>query len=615
MGEVKGILKRTAEDAQIGETEIGIDPKMSKNMTQLQRSVSFKQSFSEFQPDKWTVGTYLAGRMFEVGIRDYFVVPGDYNLTLLDEILKHKEMQMISCCNELNAGYAADGYSRAKGVSAVFVTFTVGGLSLINAVAGAYSDNLPMLVVSGGINSNDIGSNRVLHHTTGISKKNQQFEMFQRVTAYAVNITHVNGAKHLIDRAFHIMLREKKPVYLEISCNLALEPLAAPCPFFYRNVTISSEEALELAVRAAQHFWNEAVKPVIVGGPKMRPYHAMNEFEMLADAAGCGVAVMPNAKGMFREDHDAFMGTYWGSVSSPGCCNIVESADLYVFVGPVFNDYTTVGYSTLLKKSKMMVVHPDRVTMPDGSQFGIIKMNDFLARFAKVVTPNSMSLEAFRRVYDAPKQLEEPAPNSPLQVKHLMARLQHVLTSDHALVVETGDSWFNGQRLKLPRGCKYEFQMQYGSIGWAVGAALGMSLALKGEKRTILMTGDGSFQMTAQEMATIIRYNTKPIVLLLNNRGYTIEVEIHDGPYNNIKNWDYVKLIESFSAGESNAKAVRCDTDSQFAAALEEAIGYDGLFFIEATLDRDDCTGELLEWGARVAAANSRKHKDTEEVL
>mmetsp|Transcript_9215 Transcript_9215/g.24323 ORF Transcript_9215/g.24323 Transcript_9215/m.24323 type:complete len:614 (+) Transcript_9215:83-1924(+) len=613
MGDSKGILKRSAEDAL--EPEVGLECKMSKPMIELTRSTSFHQSFSKFAPDKWTVGTYLAGRMFEVGIREYFVVPGDYNLTLLDEILKNEEMQMISCCNELNAGYAADGYSRAKGVSAVFVTFTVGGLSAINAVAGAYSDDLPMLVVSGGINSNDIGSNRVLHHTTGLANKNQQFEMFQRVTAYAANITHVNGAKHRIDRAFQIMLREKKPVYLEISCNLSAEPLAAPCPFYYRNVTISSEEALELAVRAAQHFWSEAVKPVIVGGPKMRSFHAINEFEMLADAAQCGVAVMPNAKGMFREDHEGFMGTYWGSVSSPGCCNIVESADLYIFVGPVFNDYTTVGYSTLLKKSKMMVVHPDRVTMPDGSQFGIIKMNDFLARFAKVVTPNSMSLEAYRRVYEKPQVPSNPDPSSPLQVKHLMARLQGVLGPEHALVVETGDAWFNGQRLKLPRGCRYEFQMQYGSIGWAVGAALGMSLALKGKQRTILLTGDGSFQMTAQEMSTLIRYDTKPIVLLLNNRGYTIEVEIHDGPYNNTKNWNYVKLIEAFNDNETNAKAVRCDTDSQFADALKEAIAYDGLYFIEATLDRDDCTGELLEWGARVAAANSRKHKDNEEVL
>jgi len=581
----------------------------------VQRSKTFSSSFSNFAPDRWTVGTYLAGRMYEVGIRDYFVVPGDYNLTLLDEILKHDGMKMISCCNELNAGYAADGYSRACGVSAVFVTFTVGGLSVVNAVAGAYSDNLPMLVVSGGINSNDIGSNRVLHHTTGLANKNQQFEMFERVTAFAAKISHVSGAKHLIDRAFHVMLREKKPVYLEISCNLSSEPTTLPCPFYYKNVSISSEEAMELAIRAASHFWSAAVKPVIIGGVKMRSYHAINEFEMLANAAGCGIAVMPNAKGMFDETHKNFMGTYWGSVSSPGCCNIVESSDLYMFVGPVFNDYTTVGYSTLLKKNKMITVHPDRVTMPDGSQFGIVKMNDFLARFAQVVIPNPASLEAFQRVHEDPSHPPERDPNSPLQVKYAMAHVQKVLTNDLALVVETGDSWFNGQRLKLPRGCQYEFQMQYGSIGWAVGALLGMGIGLKGKKRTLALIGDGSFQMTAQEMSTIIRYQTNPIVILFNNRGYTIEVEIHDGPYNNTKNWDYVKLIEAFDAGESNSKAVRVDTEAQFAKAITEAIDYDGLYFIEATLDTDDCTAELLEWGARVASANSRKHLDTEEVL
>jgi TPP-dependent 2-oxoacid decarboxylase len=116
--------------------------------------------------------------------------------------------------------------------------------------------------------------------------------------------------------------------------------------------------------------------------------------------------------------------------------------------------------------------------------------------------------------------------------------VQHLLDANSQLVVETGDSWFNGQKLHLPQCAGYHFQMQYGSIGWATGATLGVALGAGPEHWTIALIGDGSFQLTAQEVSTMIRYGTNPIIFLLNNRGYTIEVEIHDGPYNNIKNWD-----------------------------------------------------------------------------
>jgi len=84
--------------------------------------------------------------------------------------------------------------------------------------------------------------------------------------------------------------------------------------------------------------------------------------------------------------------------------------------------------------------------------------------------------------------------------------------------------------MKLPPGCGYEFQMQYGSIGWSVGAVLGYALAAQPEgQRVVALIGDGSFQMTAQEVSTMIRYGADPIIVLINNGGYTIEVEIHDG--------------------------------------------------------------------------------------
>ncbi len=120
------------------------------------------------------------------------------------------------------------------------------------------------------------------------------------------------------------------------------------------------------------------------------------------------------------------------------------------------------------------------------------------------------------------------------------------------------------------------------------------------------MIGDGSFQFTAQEVSTMVRYGTRPIIVLLNNRGYTIEAEIHDGPYNRIKNWDYAGLMEVFNAGEGNGLGLHAATLGEFDSAIGRALAHDGPCLIEVPIDPHDCSQELREWGSRVAVANGR---------
>ncbi|CAJ2655926.1 unnamed protein product [Trifolium pratense] len=394
-----------------------------------------------------TLGSHLARRLVEVGVTDIFSVPGDFNLTLLDYLIAEPKLKNIGCCNELNAGYAADGYARSRGVGACVVTFTVGGLSVINAIAGAYSENLPVICIVGGPNSNDFGTNRILHHTIGLPDFSQELRCFQTVTCHQAVINNLEDAHEMIDTAISTALKESKPVYISISCNLA----GVPHPTFSREPVPfsltpkwSNQIGLEAAVEAAAEFLNKAVKPVLVAGPKIR-------------------------------------------------------------------------------------------------------------------------------------------------------------------VAKAGDSWFNCQKLKLPKGCGYEFQMQYGSIGWSVGATLGYAQAVP-EKRVIACIGDGSFQVTAQDVSTMLRYGQKTIIFLINNGGYTIEVEIHDGPYNVIKNWNYTGLVDAIHNGEGNCWTTKVTCEEELVAAIETATGpkKDSFCFIEVICHKDDTSKELLEWGSRVSSANSR---------
>ncbi len=554
-----------------------------------------------------TVGTYLATRLAQAGVREFFSVPGDFNLVLLDGILKEPQLRMIGCCNELNAGYAADGYARATGgLAAVVVTYMVGGLSVINATAGSYSDDLPVLVISGGPNTNDGPANHLLHHTTGEQDFFQAARCFTPVVAEVFQIQHLEDAAQKIDAAITTCLTRSKPVYLEIACNLAEAALTAPTPLTLPPAQqLPDPYALNAAVSAAAARIQAAVKPVLVAGVKLRREKACEAFLRLADALGCAVAVMPDAKGLFPEDHPAFMGTYWGEVSSPGCSQIIESSDCQIFAGPVFTDYTTTGWTTLTPPSKLIHVGPDFLRFAD-AEFSALRLASFLEALADKVLRNDTALVSYRRQHEPTAPQVAASPDVPLALRELRRQIQDLIDENSDLVIETGDSWFNGQKLKLPAGCRYFFQMQYGSIGWATGATLGVSLAGSGKRRTIALIGDGSFQLTAQEVSTMIRYQANPIIFLLNNRGYTIEVEIHDGPYNNIKNWDYAALIHVFNAGEGNGLGLKASTAGELASAVSQAGAHDGPVLIECTLDRDDCTSELLEWGSRVAAANGR---------
>ncbi|XP_031486778.1 pyruvate decarboxylase 2 [Nymphaea colorata] len=597
-------------DTKIGQVDVSRPmsndvgaPPCSNSVAVVQNSVCPVSSDS-------TLGRHLARRLVQVGVSDVFSVPGDFNLTLLDHLIAEPALNVIGCCNELNAGYAADGYARAKGVGACVVTFTVGGLSVLNAIAGAYSENLPVICIVGGPNSNDYGTNRILHHTIGLPDFTQELRCFQTVTCFQAVVNNLDDAHELIDTAVSTALKESKPVYISIGCNLSHIPHPTfsrePVPFFLAP-KLSNQMGLEAAVEATVEFLNKAVKPVMVGGPKLRVAKAGKAFVELADACGYPVAVMPSAKGLVPEHIPHFIGTYWGAVSTGFCAEIVESADAYLFAGPIFNDYSSVGYSLLLKKEKAIIVQPDRVVVANGPAFGCILMKDFLNALAKRLKRNTTAYENYYRIYVPEGAPPKASPNEPLRVNILFKHVQEMLSSDTAVISETGDSWFNCQKLKLPKGCGYEFQMQYGSIGWSVGATLGYAQAAK-DKRVIACIGDGSFQMTAQDVSTMLRCNQKSIIFLINNGGYTIEVEIHDGPYNVIKNWNYTGLIDAIYNGEGKCWTTKVHTEEELKEAIATATGTkkDCFCFIEVIVHKDDTSKELLEWGSRVSAANSR---------
>jgi len=209
-------------------------------------------------------------------------------------------------------------------------------------------------------------------------------------------------------------------------------------------------------VEATAKFLNNATKPVMVGGPMMRISKASETFMEMADASGYAIAMLPSAKGMVSENHPHFIGTYWGVASTSFCAEIVESADAYLFAGPLFNDVVTLGYSLLIKKEKAITVLPNRVIIGNGPTFGNISMKDFFKALTKRLERNATAIENYRRISVPDGFPIQCKPNEALRINVLFRHIEKMLSCDSAVIAECGDAWFNSQKLKLPQGCGYE---------------------------------------------------------------------------------------------------------------------------------------------------------------
>src|SRR5271163_1389161 len=407
----------------------------------------------------YTVGSYLARRLQQIGMKHHFAVAGDFNLVLLDQLLTVKELEQVYCCNELNCGYSAEGYARACGAAAAVVTFSVGGLSAINAIGSAYAENLPVILVSGAPNTNDRASEHLVHHTLATHDWSYQLEIAKKLTCAAVAITSAADAPDQIDSAIRTALREKKPAYIDIACNIAAAPCAAPGPISaILGVEPSDAETLQAAIATAAEFLHGKQKPILLIGSKLRAAGAEKQAIELADALGCAVTVMAAAKSFFPENHPQFAGIYWGEVSAPGAREIFDWADSVVCIGTIFNDYSTVGWTAMPSGAGVLTADQHRVYL-EGHDFGGVHLRDFLSGLASKVQKRTATMVEYRRIR-ARWEPEHPAkPDGKLMRTEIFRQVQALITPETTVIAETGDSWFNGMRMKLPGGARFEIEM------------------------------------------------------------------------------------------------------------------------------------------------------------
>ncbi|MGN4863679.1 alpha-keto acid decarboxylase family protein [Bacillus cereus group sp. MYBK132-2] len=555
---------------------------------------------------QYTISAYLLDRLHELGIEHIFGVPGDYNLAFLDDVVAHENLKWIGNCNELNAAYAADGYARIKGIAALITTFGVGELSAINGIAGSYAENVPVIKITGTPPTKVMENGAIVHHTLGDGKFDHFSNMYREITVAQTNVTPEHAAEE-IDRVLRACWNEKRPVHINLPIDVYNKPINKPTePILYKPI-LSNKEALDKMLLHATSIINNAKKPVILADFEVDRFHAKENLHQFVEKTGFPIATLSMGKGIFPEKHPQFIGIYTGDVSSPYLRKRIDESDCIISIGVKLTDTITGGFTQGFKKEQVIEIHPYTVKIID-KKYGPVVMQDVLQHLSDSIEHrNKDTLDVKPFILESSPFTEEFIPKAQMVTqKRSWQQMYHFLQENDVLIVEQGTPFFGSAAIPLPNNTAYVGQPLWGSIGFTLPALLGTQLANL-SRRNILIIGDGSFQVTAQELSTILRQNLKPIIFLINNNGYTVERAIHgqNQPYNDIQMWDYNKLSMVFGA-EEKSLTFKVENESELAEVLTNiTFNKNQLIFIEVIMSQSDQPELLAKLGKRFGQQNS----------
>ncbi|KAH8727277.1 thiamine diphosphate-binding protein [Phaeosphaeriaceae sp. PMI808] len=557
------------------------------------------------------VAEYLFRRLKQVGVESVHGVPGDYNLVALDYIPK-LGLKWVGNCNELNAGYAADGYARVKGISAIVTTFGVGELSAVNAIAGAYSEYVPIVHIVGYPSTVSQKNGALLHHTLG----NGDFTVFSRMSkeiSCAVSmLNNQHEAAMLIDNAIRECILHSRPVYISLPSDMVQQKidgdrLNTPLELEYPP---NDQEAEDYVVDVVLKSLHAAKNPVIVVDGCAIRQRALKETHELVEKSGIPTFVAPMGKGAVDETLPNYGGVYAGNGSNIGVKDRVESADLVLSIGPIKSDFNTAGFTIRMSQLNTIDFHSYQVKVRY-SEYPGVRMNGVLAKVTQKL--GKLNIEAGPNPDNKIPQSEIDSSVPTITHAWLWPRLGQWLQKDDIIITETGTSNFGIWETRFPKGVRAISQVLWGSIGYATGSCQGAALAAqeKGLKRTILFTGDGSFQLTAQEISTMLRNKLTPIIFVICNKGYTIERLIHgmENAYNDVQEWKYKEIPAVFGAEPGSVLTYRVETKTELEKLFNDEEFSSGettkMRFVELVMPWDDAPASLKNIAAAAAKTNA----------
>ena len=531
---------------------------------------------------KLTVVEYVIHRLADLGIDRAFGVPGDYAFPIDDAIEFSGRMKWVVCANELNASYAADGYARRRGAAVLTTTYGVGELSAVNGMMGAKAHRVPIFHIVGAPSTRIQRQQLITHHTFGDGVYGNFFDISAACCGVSAHITPdnvVTEMERLISEAFRL----SKPAYLLIPQDYALMPVQGTPVKGRRLPNVprgkSNPAEVKAAVRAIVARLKKSKRPIAMPSFQVKRYHAQPQLLSLLNRTGLPFTLTSMDKGLVDESHPNYLGLYSGKDSSPASAGkFALSADLILCLGEVLEEDFNVGsWSAFLDPARKVIIGPDYVKV--GEQcFTSCMLPDVLAELAQSAP------RVKRSKHPAPKLLPLVGQSHDhISSAALYPRLQRFLQDGDNLVVEGGSCMFPCASLLLPKGVSYEGQILWASIGWATPTTLGVALA-EPKRRTIMVSGDGAHQLTANEIGVMGRYGINPILIVLNNGIYGVEDVLSERGhvYDDLAGWNYHTLPAAM--GCRNWFCTRIETVGDLESALLEARNHSGGCYLEVMI-------------------------------
>lgn len=555
---------------------------MSPVSTPIKEAASTKGKLHESAPTQKatspTVIEHVLSRLKDVGITKVFGVAGDYAFPIEDAIVNFSGIDWVGCCNELNAAYAADGHARIHGIAALNTTYGVGELSAINGIAGAYAEHVPVFHLVGMPNLPTQAAHGLVHHTLGNGEFDFFHKMAEPVVCASAIMTPQNAAyetERLIAEAFY----HRRPVYMAFPADVANQPVVSNATPL--DPPKSDPASLERAVSAIIEALSAAKTACILPGFLATRAGLQDAVQAFVDASGLPFATMLMDKSVLEEQQPAYIGMYDGKLMDEAVREFVEACASVVLIGSILSDFNTGAFTSHLEPEKTIDICQHH-THVGTKLYPNVEMKDVLTKLTRGVTKRSQK---------PPLQPGSLGPvkgagSDPITVDALYPRWANFIKPNDILITETGSSSYGLAFALLPKGAKWYNQTLWGSIGYATPAAFGAAVAAP-DRRVVLITGEGSHQLTAQEISQFGRRGLKPIVFVLNNSGYMIERLLCKDPnieYNDLAQWHYADLPKALGCDEwFTARVTTCGELDQ---ALKTASRGDRGAYIEVVTDK-----------------------------
>ena len=568
------------------------------------------------QNQQFTVADYLLTRLKQLNVTEVFQIPGDYVKHFTQALEYFDGVNAVGAVNELDAAYAADAYGRTRGLGAVSLQYGVSTFSALNAIAGAYVERSPVVVISAcpGADARQITKmyDMLYHHSTGNMAADQ--EIYQHVTVGAITLSTSAGAPAKIDNLLIAAITHKRPVYIACYKEVWGEPCPVPPGDVLQPLIIQSDPlALENAIAQA---WSQIIlakKPLIFAGVEVLRHGLSDLLQQIIEASGMLYTTTSEGKTVLDEKGDKFIGTYSDAASIHKVHELVTDADCFLTFGTIITD----DYQVFIEsKYAGMVLATTEQVRAGYFIYENVTMKDFMeALLYKFKNDGTYPLKA---VAPPPPVYPEPwlANSDPYWndkpdtitynrfFQHSMKFLDdNNLLKDIVITLGVSSSLYVATNAYGLSQGSFISSAAWQCIGFETGAASGAQLG--SGKRAWTIAGDGGFMMVCQSLSTLARNNLNAVIFVISNGVYAIEQVYVDmdsfkpGPqykfdaFDILPKWDYLALAKAFGA-----EGFRVTTIDELVVVLNKLKNIaDKPTLVEVVIPEKDLPGQMYRLG------------------